>query len=297
MSVDDLSEHKHDRLVTSVDDSSPLVSVIVPTKNSSDWIGKCLWSVLNQTYRKIEIIVIDNFSKDGTRDIALALGARVLVKGPERSAQLNYGAKAAKGKYLYRIDADFILEPNVIEEAVSICERQGFDAVTIHVISDPSISFWAEVRRFEREMRREDAFNVAARFVKREKFLQVGGFDANLVAGEDYDLHTRLLLAGARIGRISSCETHIGEPASIREVARNFFYLGTTFGAYLRKHRTTAVVQFSPVKAPYLRNFRTFARYPTLTIGFITYQVVRYIAAALGFCVSLKEMFRNSDSE
>ncbi|MFZ2256404.1 MAG: glycosyltransferase [Patescibacteria group bacterium] len=47
-----------------------LVSVIIPTKNSARTIGKCLESIQNQSYKDIEIIVVDNYSPDGTTDIA-----------------------------------------------------------------------------------------------------------------------------------------------------------------------------------------------------------------------------------
>jgi glycosyltransferase involved in cell wall biosynthesis len=69
----------------------PLVSVIVPTKNSSSTLVKCLDSIINQTYRNIEIIIVDNYSADSTRDIAMHYTDKVFTLGPERSPQVNYG--------------------------------------------------------------------------------------------------------------------------------------------------------------------------------------------------------------
>jgi glycosyltransferase involved in cell wall biosynthesis len=277
------------RKAGSDDARGSLVSVMIPTKNSSKTIGKCLESIMSQTYCNIEIIVIDNFSKDGTSDIARRYGAQVLLKGPERAAQLNHGAAVARGKYLYRVDSDFVLEPSLIHEAVLACENQAFDGVVVHVVSDPSVSFWGKVRMFEREMRRDNPKNVAVRFLKRDKFIEVGGFDTGLVAGEDYDLHIRLLSKGARFGRIVSCEKHIGEPLSTAEVTRNFFYMGRTLPSYLRKHRSMALLQFSPVKLSYLRQLHQFVQQPLLGLGFAAYQAIRYYAAALGFLVGLIE--------
>ena len=98
-------------------DKTTIVSVIIPTKNSEETLEECLKSIKQQSYPHIEIIVVDNFSTDNTRNIAKQFTDKVLLKGHERSAQVNFGVKYANGKYVYRVDSDFIVEPNVIEEA------------------------------------------------------------------------------------------------------------------------------------------------------------------------------------
>ena len=99
---------------------SPLVSVVITTKNEEKNIENCLKSILKQTYPrdKIEIIVVDNNSTDRTKEIARRYTDKVYNKGPERSAQRNFGAKQAKGEYYLYLDADMILSPNVISECV-----------------------------------------------------------------------------------------------------------------------------------------------------------------------------------
>jgi GT2 family glycosyltransferase len=106
------------------------------------------------------------------------------------------------------VDSDFIVEPEVIEEAVKKCENENYDAICIHNTSDPTISFWSKVRKLERDCYKDDELNVAARFFKREVFEAISGFNESLVAGEDYDLHNRLLERGFRIGRIKAQEIH-----------------------------------------------------------------------------------------
>ncbi len=77
----------------------PLVSVIVTTKNEERNIENCLKSIRNQTYKNIEIIVVDNNSDDRTKEIAKKYTAQVFNHGPERSAQRNLGAERAESKY------------------------------------------------------------------------------------------------------------------------------------------------------------------------------------------------------
>jgi len=64
----------------------PLISVIIPTKNSEQTLRECLSSVRAQTYRNFEIIVVENFSSDSTVALAKQYDALVLQGGPERSS-------------------------------------------------------------------------------------------------------------------------------------------------------------------------------------------------------------------
>src|ERR1700737_3589761 len=182
----------------------PLVSVVIPSRNSSSTIEKCLKSILNQTYTllgKLEMIVIDNYSTDDTRKIATKLGAQVHLAGPERTAHANYGARLASGEYLYRVDSDWIFDSDLIEEAVRTSELFDYDAIAIHNTSDPTVSFWSRVRKFERDFYSEDPLALTPDFFKTQVYLQIGGLDESLVACEDYEIHRRLLKNGFRIGR------------------------------------------------------------------------------------------------
>jgi glycosyltransferase involved in cell wall biosynthesis len=269
----------------------PLVSVVVPTKNSGKFLGRCLKSVRGQTYENVEVIVVDNYSVDETREIAERYADLVLLKGSERSAAVNLGVKHARGEYIYRVDSDSVVEPNVVEEALGICEVEGFDAVCVHNTSDASIGFWARVRKLERDCYANDELNVAARFFRREAFQKIGGFDENLVAAEDYDLHNRMLEHGFRIGHTKSKEIHIGEPRSLLEVARKHYYYGRTVKRFLDANPEKGMSQISPLRPVLIRNWASFARHPMLTAGFVVYQMVRYYAAGLGFLSSLGDSY------
>jgi len=261
----------------------PLVSVVVPTFNSERFLERCLRSVREQTYPNVEVIVVDNYSRDKTREIAKKYADLVLLKGGERSAQVNFGVRHARGKYVYRVDSDFVLEPTVVEEAVRKCDIEGVDAVCVHNTSDPTVSFWAKVRKLERDCYADDELNVAARFFRKDVFEVVGGFDENLVAGEDYDFHNRLLESEFRIGRIKAREVHIGEPKTLLEIAKKHYYYGKTLRNFLKKNKGRGMRQLSPVRPSFIRNWKDFVRHPTLTVGFIIYQIVKYAAAGIGF--------------
>jgi glycosyltransferase involved in cell wall biosynthesis len=95
-----------------------LVSINIPTYNSQNTIWKCLEAVENQTYKNIEIIVIDSYSTDNTRIIAEKFGADVRLCGGKLLEARIKGANISKGKYVLLLDSDQILEPTAIERAV-----------------------------------------------------------------------------------------------------------------------------------------------------------------------------------
>jgi glycosyltransferase involved in cell wall biosynthesis len=265
-------------------EDNPLVSVIIPTKNSSKTLARCCDSIKNQDYGNTEIIVVDNYSTDNTLEIARRYTNAIYTFSPERSSQINYGVEKSSGKYIYRVDSDFMLEPQIISEAVNVAESNNYAAVLIHNTSDPTVSFWAKVRKFERDMYDSDNLNVAVRFVRKDAFLSVGGFDPDLIYGEDYDFHNRIVKK-YRIGRIKAKEIHLGEYKSLEEIAKVNYYYGKSAAIFLNKNSTRGLRQVSPLRTAYLRHYKDFFRHPDLAAGFLVYQVVRYSAGGIGLLI------------
>ena len=268
-----------------IEKNEPLVSVVIPTKNSSATLEKCLETIVKQTYKNIEIIIVDNYSTDKTTTIARNYTDKVFTIGPERSPQVNYGVKMASGKYIYEVASDFLLEPSLIKEAVVTAESNNYAAILVHNTSDPTVSYWAKIRKFERDMYTSDDLNVASRFIRRDAFLSAGGFDPELIACEDYDLHNRLI-KNHSIGRITAKEVHIGEPKSIKEVAQKHYYYGKTIYPFLRRNKWRGIKQTVPVRKAFLKHYKEFIRHPSLAVGFTMYQIVRYFSGACGVLVS-----------
>jgi glycosyltransferase involved in cell wall biosynthesis len=280
----------------SLPEKQPLVSVIIPTLNSQSYLLSCLESIKTQTYPNIEIIVVDNYSSDNTLKIAREYADIILKRGPERSSQINYGAKKSSGKYLYRVDSDFVLDKDLIEMAVKKCEIENYDAVCIQNFSDPTISFWSRVRKLERDCYANDDLNIAAAFIKKDVFVAINGFDEELVAGEDYDLHNRLIKNGYHIARIESVELHLGEPRSLQDIARKHYYYGKTLVKFVDKNQDKASSQLSPMRPAFVKSWRKFLNQPDITMGFFIYQFVRYFSAGIGYFVAYKLEKRSANN-
>lgn len=157
---------------------------------------------------------MDNYSDDQTREIAKAYGAKVLLKGPDRSAQRNYGARSSRGEYLLFIDSDMELKPKLIEEEAKLLEAD-YDALILPEVTVGS-TYWAKVRAFERSLHVDSKIFEASRFMKRKVFVKLGGYDENLTGTEDYDLQARLEKAGYKIGYIRSRILHHEENLSLK---------------------------------------------------------------------------------
>ena len=109
---------------------SPLVSVIVPSRNAERTIGYALDSIFNQTLQDIEVIVVDDASDDGTQDVVKAFahrGLKLLVNerrlGPGTCR--NLGIQAASGKYVAFVDADDAIDPEYLETLVRFLVTLG----------------------------------------------------------------------------------------------------------------------------------------------------------------------------
>jgi glycosyltransferase involved in cell wall biosynthesis len=119
----------------------PLVSIIIPLYNAEKFIANTIHSALNQTWKNIEIIIVDDSSKDNSLSIAKKFeGACVkVIHQPNKgaSAARNRGLAIAKGEYIQFLDADDFLSENKIEEQlkslkkfpnhVSLCDTIYFD--------------------------------------------------------------------------------------------------------------------------------------------------------------------------
>jgi glycosyltransferase involved in cell wall biosynthesis len=102
---------------------SKLVSIIIPAYNAEEFISVCIQSVLNQTYRNIEIIVINDGSTDSTLEIIYSFtDPRLILVNQENkgcSASKNQGLRIAKGDFIQYLDADDYLSPDKIEKQVN----------------------------------------------------------------------------------------------------------------------------------------------------------------------------------
>lgn len=266
-----------------------LVSIIITTKNEADVIEALLKTIVKQTYSKIETLVVDNDSTDKTIETAKTYPVNIYKYGPERSAQRNYGAKKARGKYLLFLDADMRLTPKVIAECVRAAgQTKGIGSV---VIPEQSIafSFWEKVKAFERSFYNEkgDSITDAARFFPKKVFLKAGGYDETITGPEDWDLPETIRELGYKDARISEKIFHKERATSLFTLFKKKFYYGLHAHKYLEKHSIPVV---SPKTIYFLRplfykSWRRLLDHPSLALGMIVMLFTQTLGGGLGYLI------------
>lgn len=266
-----------------------LVSIIVTTKNNHKTLDACLASIVGQTYQPTELIVVDNNSSDGTRDIARFYTDKVYVCGPERCAQRNFAVDKARGEYVVIIDSDMELSPHVIQDCVDVMHYRPASRGVIIPEESFGIGFWASCKRLERSFYTGNDAIEAARFFTRQTFLEVGGYDEALVSGEDWDLSTRVRALG-KIERINSFIRHNEGKLSLGTSLRKKFYYAQKAKAFLRKQ--TAATRMQSGAGPFSR-YRLFLsrpkkllRNPFVGVGMLAMKTFEFGFGGLGYIFS-----------
>lgn len=258
----------------------PLVSVIIPTKNSEATIEKCLGSIRNQTYLNIEIIVVDSFSRDKTKEVAENYGAKIVLVNAKRSKARNIGAEKARGEVILFVDSDMELDSTIIEECVKKV-REGYHAVIVPEVSVGQ-GFWARCKALEKSCYAGDELIEASRFFKKEVFKGVEGHDPQLEAGEDWDLHQRISKAGYRIGRINAFIKHHEGKLSLWKTMKKKHQYGKTLRRYKCKHPIEAKQQLKLIRPSFVKNWGKLARDPMHAFGMLFMKACEFGAGWLG---------------
>ena len=202
----------------------PFVSVIVPCCNEARFIEQCLHSILAADYPRgrLELIVADGRSADGTPDLLAAIAARDprlrIIDNPERitSAALNRAIAASKGEIVIRFDAHATMPPDYIRSLVDLLESSGADNAggSIRTIAQSSGPFSGPIvavlgSRFgvgnssfrtasaDQSPRLTDT--VFGGCWHRGLFSRIGGFNEKLIRGQDLEFNLRIAQAGGKI--------------------------------------------------------------------------------------------------
>lgn len=186
------------------------VSIVVPCYNQAQYLEECLESVINQTYKNWECIIVNDGSPDNTEEVALSICAkdsRITYLKKENgglSSARNSGIKIAKGEFILPLDADDIIGGTYLEKAVDVfsgpgdlcvvyCEAKKFGIVNEHW-DLPDYSF--------RGLLLNNCIFCSAIF-KKSDWERCNGYDEHLKSGlEDWAFWLKLLTEKSLVYRI-----------------------------------------------------------------------------------------------
>lgn len=207
-------EFPHPRATVSIpEDSQPLVSVIIPAYNAAAFLDRTLASILAQSYRNFEVIVVDDGSTDRTPDLVTDFAERdhrihlVRQQNAGVAVARNTGIQKARGEFIAPIDADDIWYPDAIAKLVARFQQGPAHLAVVYAWS-------IDIDEYDRPMGSFHAATVAGNvygtlichnflgnasssLIRKSCLQQVGGYDAQLKSQqaqgcEDWDLYLRL---------------------------------------------------------------------------------------------------------
>jgi len=181
----------------------PLVSVLITVYNGARYLGEAIQSVLGQTYRPLEVIVVDDGSDDGSADVARAFGHVVHVASRAHAGigvARNEAVAMATGEHLAFLDADDRFVADKIERQMNA------------LLADPDVEVvFGQVREFVSPDAPPDTAarlrpaagptpwpSTSLMLVRRAAFLRVGGFSPTLRVGIGLDWYVRAMECGLK---------------------------------------------------------------------------------------------------
>ena len=233
----------------------PLVSVVIPMRNESEWIERCLASVRAQDWPHdaMEILVVDGMSTDGSYETVSRMAQsdpRIRTfKNPQLivPSSLNIAIEAARGDIVARVDAHTMLAPDYLTQGVEILERTRADNVGGPMVSvgggpvGDAIATAMKSRfgigayfHFATEEREADTVYMG--MWPHDVFARVGLFDEELVRNQDDEFSYRIRKAGGRIIVSPRMRSSYQNRTSWRAVAKQFFQYGLWKVRVLQKH-------------------------------------------------------------
>lgn len=190
--------------------SPPMVSVVIPCYNAERWVGEAIESALAQSHQPLEVIVVDDGSTDGSREVIRSYGDEVeIVPTPNCGASRarNQGLERASGHYVKFLDADDRLCADSVGAQVTAAEQLHEEEIVFgdgiyideagDLIGEPE--HWPrrdDENRLEYVMKMNPQTSLPLH--RRKLLCDVRGFDEDLTNDQEYDLHIRMALKGTR---------------------------------------------------------------------------------------------------
>lgn len=217
------------------------ISAVVPTYNSERMIKKCLNSLLAQTHPFDEIIIIDNASTDGTREIIKNYPFKKILfdRNMERCISRNTGWREARYEIIAIIENDSVYDKFWVEKVLE-CFEKGTDAVIdrravynpdtfIARMNDDFFAARLDVKRYE---------PFSAWVFRKNVLEKLNGYDEAQVGFEDTELGYRMISNGYTIKyQPEAIQYHAGEPKTLKQEIKRAWWFGLRAHKYYKKHR------------------------------------------------------------
>lgn len=177
-----------------------LVSVIIPVYNGERYLADAIESVLAQTYRPIQLVVVDDGSEDGTAEIARSFREvkYIYQANQGHAAAMNAGIRAARGEFVAFLDADDLWTPNKLSVQIDYLHKHPHVGCVIAKMQNFVEPGTEPPSRITRDLALTEyaALQVGALVARRTVLEQIGAFDTTYDHAKDVDWFVRAREAG-----------------------------------------------------------------------------------------------------
>lgn len=257
----------------------PKISIIIPTYNCVQYITRAIDSVINQTHKNIEIIVVDDGSTDNTREkLEHFINNKQILyfyqQNKGASSARNFGIRKAGGRYIGFLDADDKFHPQMIECCVEKLDKNEYDLVSV----DNYIIYMSGDKEINREIQsyawiEREPQELFLKFLevgaiggphkalfKKDVFDKVGLFDTSLPVYEDLDMWIRIAMHGFKW-------SHIRQPlvTHYRGIEGSLFTKNLELNQdcrlrVMQKHRKDTIKNYPHMKEVFAKQLWNFGR-------------------------------------
>jgi glycosyltransferase involved in cell wall biosynthesis len=191
--------------------SEPLVSIIIPVYNGENYLQEAIDSALSQTYPNVEVIVVNDGSRDegATEKIAQSYGDKIRYIHKENggvATALNLGIQNMKGEYFSWLSHDDMYYSNKIEKQIQALRKNGNMVAIVHSdydlfdVNSQTVTHVQQSKTYHIEQLTNSVFPVlqglihgCSLLIHKSHFERVGVFDESLITTQDYDLWFRMM--------------------------------------------------------------------------------------------------------
>jgi len=259
------------------------ISVIIPTYNEEKDISECLESLKKQSYKNFEIIIVDDGSKDNTMNVLKKFKTKIIKgkhKGPGFSR--NLGAKKAKGSILVFVDADMTFDKDYIRNLIQPMKNKKIIGTTHDYEEARNINniwskCWGKIR-----IAKGSRHNVIFRAIRKNKFLELGGFDPKYGYADDQTFFLRYNIA-PKVAKNTTC--YHKNPESLKQVFKQSRWIGASIRNKLINNPISPIflILLSPIAIPLLSIRKCYVnRCWNLFFPMLVFMIVRYFGSIFG---------------
>lgn len=283
------------------------ISIIIPVYNEAQFIEQTIVSIANQTYEKskIEVIVVDGMSTDGTLEILTRLKEELdieikIEKNKKRIAPcaMNIGINKSLGDVIVRIDGHSYMDKNFLKEATRYIKEKNIECVggPIYTLNNSfvgeaisiamSCPFGVGNAKFRYSNEEVYVDTLAFGAYKKEVFNQIGLFDEELVRNQDDEFNLRLTRSGGKILLTPNIKSFYYSRSSLKKLWKQYYQYGYWKVRVIQKHKIpSSMRQLVPaIFVTALAVFGIFSIFSVIAVKILTAIVLLYFT--IGFIYS-----------